>query len=79
MITPIRSTVNSGVVTGKVPDDGGIYLFWARLPAIASMGMIMKNRPVSMVIPIVKSYYALFTVNPVKADPLLPAPEVKPV
>ena len=27
MITPISSTVNSGVVTGNVPSDGGTYFF----------------------------------------------------
>ena len=77
MITPISKNVNSGVVTGNVPSDGGTYFFCARLPAMASMGMIMKKRPTSMVMPIVVSYQGVLTVRPPKAEPLLPAPEVK--
>ena len=76
MMTPIRSTVNSGVVTGKVPKEGGTYFLPARLPAMANIGIIMKNRPRSMVTPMVVSYHGVFAVNPPKADPLLPAPEV---
>src|SRR5437879_1706023 len=75
-ITPIRSTVNSGVVTGKVPRDGGTYFLPARFPAMASMGIIMRNRPASMVNPRVVSYQSVFTVRPANADPLLPAPDV---
>src|SRR5215813_11921674 len=76
-MTPIRSAVKSGVVTGNVPKDGGTYFFPARLPAIASMGMIIRNRPASVVRPMVVSYHGVFTVKPPKAEPLLPAPEVK--
>src|ERR1700677_4420927 len=75
MITPINSALNSGVVTGNVPSDGGTYFFCARLPAIASIGMIMKNRPSSMSKPILVSYHGVLTVSPPKAEPLLPAPE----
>src|ERR1022692_60738 len=56
-ITLIKSTVKSGVVTGKVPSEGGTYFLPARFPAIASMGMIIRNRPASMVSPIVTSYH----------------------
>src|SRR4029077_11813741 len=76
-ITPIKSTVKSGVVTGNVPGDGGTYFLPARLPAMASIGMIIKNRPASMVTARVVSYQGVLTVNPPKADPLLPAPETK--
>src|ERR1035437_3418751 len=75
-ITLIKSTVKSGVVTGKVPSEGGTYFLPARFPAIASMGMIIKNRPASMVRPVVTSYHSVFTVSPPKDDPLLAAVEI---
>ena len=65
-----------GVVTGKVPREGGTYFFCARLPAIASVGMIMKKRPNSMVIAPAVLYQGVLVVNPAKAEPLLPACEV---
>ena len=46
----------SGVVTGKVPSDGGTVFLRARFPAIASIGIIMKKRPTSIVMPIVVLY-----------------------
>src|SRR5208337_1974622 len=74
-MTPIRSTVKSGVVTGKVPSDGGTYFLPARLPAMASMGMIIRNRPINMSNPIVVLYQSVLAFSPPKAEPLLPAPE----
>src|SRR6266545_1499233 len=74
--TPSKSTVNSGVVTGKVPRDGGIYFFCARLPAMASMGMIIMKRPTSIVIAPVVLYQDVLVVSPAKAEPLLAACEV---
>src|SRR6202022_110850 len=65
----------SGVVTGNVPREGGTYFFFTRFPAMASMGMIIKNRPASMVRPIVTSYHSVFTVSPPKADPLFAVPD----
>src|ERR1039457_1092855 len=50
-ITDTSRTVNSGVATGNVPAEAGTVFFFARLPAIASMGMIIKNRPTSIVNP----------------------------
>ena len=47
-MTPTSSAENSGVVTGNVPGDGGTRFLRPRLPAIASIGMIMKNRPNSI-------------------------------
>src|ERR1019366_572487 len=73
--TPISSMVNSGVVTGNVPSDGGTYFFCARLPAMASMGMIIRNRPINMSNPMVVLYQSVLAFNPPKAEPLLPAPE----
>src|SRR5215469_7931422 len=74
-ITPISKTVNRGVVTGKVPRDGGTYFFWARLPAMASMGMIIKKRPTSMVTAPETLYQLVLPFSPPNADPLLPACE----
>src|SRR5258707_622744 len=76
-ITLISKSVNNGVVTGNVPTDGGTYFFWARLPAMASMGMIMKKRPTSVVSPVVVSYHGVLGVSPAKAEPLFPADDVK--
>src|ERR1700756_1352223 len=75
-ITPIRSTVNSGVVTGNVPREGGTYFLPARFPAMASMGMIIRNRPTSMVIPPAVLYQSVFVVKPANAEPLFPACDV---
>ena len=38
----------------NVPADAGTSFFRARLPAIASSGMIIMNRPMSMATPSVK-------------------------
>ena len=75
-IVPIKSTVKSGVVTGNVPSDGGTYFFFARLPAIASMGMIIRKRPINVSSPIVVLYQSVFALNPPKAEPLLLKPWV---
>src|SRR5262245_631755 len=75
-ITPIKSTVKSGVVTGNVPKDGGTYFFCARLPATANIGMIIKNRPTSIVIAPAVLYQVVLVVKPAKAEPLLPADDV---
>ena len=50
-MTPTSSAENSGVVTGNVPGDGGTRFLRPRLPAIASIGMIMKKRPISIATP----------------------------
>src|SRR5580658_8138860 len=76
-ITPTNNTLNNGVVTGNVPKDGGTYFFLAKFPAIASMGMIMKNRPISMVMAPDVLYQRVFPFSPPKAEPLLPAIDVK--
>src|SRR5258705_1804090 len=76
-ITLTSNVVNSGVVTGKVPKLGGTTLFFARLPATASIGMIIMKRPVNIVMPIVVLYQRVFADMPANADPLLAAPSVK--
>ena len=75
-MTPTSSAENSGVVTGKVPGDGGTRFLRPRLPAIASIGMIMKNRPTRVATPSVTLYQCVFALSPPKAEPLLPAAEV---
>ena len=37
----------------------------------------MRKRPTNIVMPIVVLYQSVFAVMPAKAEPLLPAPEVK--
>ncbi len=64
------------MVTGKVPAVGGTAFFFARLPAIASMGMIMKNRPTSMVSAPAMLYQGVFPFKPANAEPLFPACDV---
>lgn len=75
-MTLISSTVKSGVVTGNVPSEGGTVFFFARLPAIANIGMIIKNRPTNIAAPIVELYQSVFADIPANADPLLPVPDV---
>ena len=74
-ITLTSNVVNSGVVTGNVPNDGGTIFLRARLPAIASIGMIIMKRPTSIAIPIVVLYQRVSAEIPANADPLLPVPE----
>src|SRR5438309_11535238 len=75
-ITPTSSAENSGVVTGNVPGDGGTRFLRPRLPAIASIGMIMKKRPMSVASPIVTLYQCVFALRPPNADPLFPVADV---
>src|SRR5580700_2921021 len=74
--TETSSTVNNGVVTGKVPADSGTYFFRARLPAIARMGITAKNLPNKVANPIVVLYQRVFPFNPPNAEPLFPVAEV---
>ena len=63
-------------ISGNVPAEAGTIFFFARLPAIASMGMIMKKRPTSMVIAPAVLYQSVLPFNPPNAEPLLPAMDV---
>jgi hypothetical protein len=49
----------------------------ARLPAAASIGMMNRNRPTSIVIPLVRLYHGVFALMPANALPLLAALLVK--
>ena len=62
-------------VTGNVPADSGTVFFLARLPAMASTGMIMKNRPSSWATAVLVLYHMVFTFRPPNAEPLLPVDE----
>src|SRR5262245_7019443 len=75
-MTLTSSAENNGVVTGNVPGDGGTRFLRPRLPAIASIGMIMKKRPINIAKPMVVLYQLVFAVSPPKADPLFPVPDV---
>ena len=48
---PATSTTNSGVCVGNVPALGGVYFFLANEPAMASVGIINKNRDASIARP----------------------------
>src|ERR1700722_16372421 len=55
---------NRPPVTGNVPADSGTVFFLARLPAMASTGMIMKNRPRSCAVAVLVLYHMVFTLIP---------------
>ena len=76
-MTPTNKAANSGVVTGKVPSDGGTRALAPRLPASASIGTMTRNRPISIATPIVALYQPVLAERPANAEPLLPAAEVK--
>lgn len=60
---------------GKVPDPGGIVFFLAMFPARANTGIIIKNLPISMAIPMATLYPGLLVLRPANALPLLPVAE----
>src|SRR6516162_2515375 len=68
--------LNRAPVTGNVPADSGTLFFLARLPAMAMIGMIMKNRPRSCAAAVVVLYHIVFPFKPPKAEPLFPVDEV---
>ena len=59
-----------------VPADAGAIFFFARFPAIASMGICMKKRPSNMATAPLVLYHAVLPFRPPKAEPLLPIIEV---
>src|ERR1022692_1265467 len=75
MITvPISRMTNREPFVGNVPLVTGINFFEARLPAIASAGMMKRNLPTSISRPIDKLYQGVLALIPAKALPLFPAP-----
>ncbi len=75
-ITLTNNIVNRGVVTGKLPCEGGAIFLPASEPAMASIGTIIRKRPANMVMPSVMLYQFVFALSPAKAEPLLPAAEL---
>ena len=76
-MTLMSRTVKSGVVTGKVPAEAGTIFLPARLPAMASIGTIIRKRPTNIAMPSEKLYQWVLAFRPAKAEPLLPVAEVK--
>ena len=62
-----------GPFVGKVPGPGGTDFFPARIPATASAGTIIRNRPISMARPSDTLYQGVLALIPAKAEPLFPA------
>src|SRR5262249_7959073 len=75
-MVPINNTTNSEPCVGNVPLVTGINFFAARLPAIASAGIMNTNLAISMSMPIEGLYQGVFALFPEKALPLFPAPLV---
>ena len=75
-MTPVSSTVNSGVVTGKVPAEAGTIFF----REVAGDGE-HRNRSSgsgrqNIAMPSETLYQCVFAFRPAKAEPLLPVAEV---
>ena len=63
-IVETSKPANRPPVTGNVPADSGTVFFLARLPAMASIGIIMKNRPSSCAAAVVVLYHIVFAFRP---------------
>src|SRR5215468_3940095 len=75
-IVPISKITKSEPCVGNVPLVTGINFFPARLPAIASAGIMKRNLAISISMPRVRLYQGVLALIPAKALPLLPAPLV---
>ena len=69
-----EQAAKSGVRHGNVPSDGGTTFLRRKVPAIASIGMIIRKRPTSIATPSVVLYQSVFALRPANAEPLLPVP-----
>ncbi len=76
-MVPISRMRNVPPETGNVPALGGETLLATNEPARAMIGTIIRKRPNNMAMPRVVLYQAVFAVNPAKALPLFPVPELK--
>jgi hypothetical protein len=76
-ITPTSSTVNSAVFTGKVPGEGGTLFLLRQVAGQGQHRNHHEKRPKSMSQPSATLYHQVLAFRPAKAEPLLPAPEVK--
>ena len=75
-ITPTTRPTNSGLSVGKVPAETGTIFFCTSEPAIASIGMIIRKRPMNIARPSVVFQNGMLADRPAKALPLLPVAEV---
>ena len=71
----ISKKTNIPFVVESVPALVAIFLFPARLPAIASVPMIGRKRANSMTRPSETFKNTVFALKPAKAEPLLPPQE----
>ena len=73
------TTMTAGRIKSKARTtslfDGGTSFLRPRLPASASIGMMIMNRPSIIAKPIVVLYHLVFADMPAKAEPLLPVPD----
>ncbi len=76
MITSTVRPMNSGVAVGKVPAESGSVFLLASRPATASIGSIVRKRPISMARPMVVLKNGVFALSPANAEPLLAVPEL---
>ena len=70
--TTISRKTNIPFVVDKVPAVVAIFFFPAKLPAIASVPMMGRNRAKSIISPRLTFKNTVFPLKPAKAEPLLP-------
>src|ERR1700723_2493778 len=70
---PISKPTNNGPCVGRVPLVTASCFLAARFPATANIGIMMRNRPASIVMPSVRLYQGVFALMPANALPLLAA------
>ena len=71
---PDDQRTNRGPWVGNVPAEDGTFRLLRRLPAAASRGTMIRNRPISIARPIVTLYQGVLAFRPAKALPLFPVP-----
>src|SRR5258708_9238604 len=73
MTVPTSRATNNDPFVGNVPLVTGINFFDAKLPAIASAGIMKRNLEISMSMPSVRLYQGVLALIPANALPLFPA------
>ena len=74
-ITPITRPTNRPPWVGNVPAEAGTIFLAASDPAMASIGMIIRKRPMNIARPRVVFQNGVLADRPAKALPLLPVAE----
>src|ERR1700722_17229823 len=74
-ITPTTRPTNRPPSVGNVPADVGTIFLRTKDPAIASIGMIIRKRPMNIASPSVPFQNGTFADRPANALPLLPVAE----